>query len=156
MADEQHILQCLSARPHLRKIIERHRRHQTLRQLIQTNLQPALAKHCLSANIQGDALILHIDQSSAAHSIRLAQQSLLTAICQAFPQKRLPANRLVIKIQHATPMQTPCTAPPSEPCPLPLEARQLLNQAATHLKHPALAKAMHRLAQKNNEEHDKK
>ena len=149
MADEQHILQCLSARPHLKKIIERHAHHQTLRQLVKTNLPPALAKHCISATIQGDALVLHIDQSSIAHPIRLTQQSLLTAICQAFPQQ-LPTNRLIIKVQHPMPTPAPYAPSPSQYRPLPIGARQLLSQAATHIKHPALAEAMQRLAQKDN------
>lgn len=155
MADEQHILQCLSTRPHLKKIIERHAHHRTLHELIKANLPPALAKHCISATMQGDALVLHIDQSSIAHPIRLTQHSLLTAICRAFPQQ-LPTNRLVIKVQHPMPTRVPYTPSPNPYRPLPTGARQLLSQAAAHIKHPALAQAMQRLAKKEHQKQSEK
>ncbi|MDE2196771.1 MAG: hypothetical protein KGJ56_06245 [Gammaproteobacteria bacterium] len=122
--------------PRLEQLAVEARRIMQLRDTLRRYLPPSLTAHLLGADMDGHILIMYMDSSASAATVRYRQRELLAAT-------GLHCTELQVRVM---PEPSPAPAAPRLPRQLPDAVRRVLESTADGIGEGPLARALRRLA----------
>lgn len=114
-----------------------------LRDAVRRQLPPALAPHCIGAQLEAGILVIYMDNAATAIPVRYQQRELLSKLAV----DGLICPSLKVQILPDPPMPP---APKTPPRPLSNTVRQILETTAAQLAEGSLKNSLQHLARNRN------
>jgi len=114
-----------------------------LRETVRNQLPPALAFHCLGAQLEAGTLVIYMDSAASATPVRYQQRELL----DKFANHNLGCTSVKVQILPDPPLQP---APKKARRTLSNAVRQILETTAAELDDGPLRHSLQRLARNRN------
>lgn len=132
------------ANPSWKKMLKQYQSEQTLLLLLQKQLNPELASHCLFVSQQNNTLYLYCDSPAIAAKLRLISPRILQ---QVNTQLRVQLENLVCKTVSS---KQRITNNQQRTLKLPASAAEQMEGLANSLSDPQLSAALHRLSRRRS------
>ena len=128
----------------LKQLAKRSQQLTKLDYILQQIIPAKFATHCHLANINGQTVIIHIDNAAYASLLRFQADTVCKALSEHIPQT---VNKLVVKVR---PTYTPLSSQHLPTINLPDSAATSLQQTADIMEDGALKTALEKLIQRRH------